>query len=158
MKEKVALEIFKTLYFLQVSTNGLVSFGRPYLSWWPIPFPFGYSKVPIIAPCWVDFDFRNNLPDSRVYYKSYDRSNNSLLQQAVFQEFDRRLQEFDRRIQFRAEWMIVITWKLAVPYFTFSGVRKQFSTYVAILPTGPYHWAIKKGATTRSIRPHQTNH
>ena len=115
-----------------------MSFDHPYLSWWPIPFPFGYSRVPVIAPYWVDFDFRNDFPDSRVYYKIYERSNGSLLQRAVFHEFDRRshqeINSAERRIRhessFSAKWMVVITWKLAIPYdwnyFPIFGVRKQF--------------------------------
>lgn len=116
---------------IYVSTNGLVSFGRPYLSWWPIPFPFGYSRVPVIAPFWADFDFRNIIPaTSRVYYNAYDRRSSSILHQAILEEFELRMPGSD----FMAEWMAVITWEDAVPYHWRYNYREQ-ANFQLILAT-----------------------
>lgn len=88
-----------------------MSFDQQYLSWWPIPFPYGRSRIPVIAPFWADFDYRNEMPGSRVFYQVYDRKKNSpLLRETAV------LDEFSVRANFRAEWMLVVTWKDAVPW------------------------------------------
>lgn len=44
------------LLWLQVSTNGLISFQSPYSSF--RVSHFSSSPIPLIAPLWADFDFR----------------------------------------------------------------------------------------------------
>ena len=101
------------MIILQISTNGLISFDQQYLSWWPIPFPYGRSRIPVLAPFWADFDYRNNLPFSSVCYRAYQRKGSpSPFEQAFLDEVDARLSD----PEFRVEWMLVVTWKDAVPY------------------------------------------
>lgn len=104
---------------LQVSTNGLVSFNQAYLSWRPIPFPFGRNRQPIIAPFWADFDFRSsfNTESNRVFYHVYERqsSNISSLERAVLDAFSARISD-EAGGDFRAEWLMVVTWSDAVLY------------------------------------------
>ena len=113
---------------LQISSNGLVSFGWPYLSWWPIPFPFGYSTIPVIAPYWTDFDYRvRGSPSSRIFYQVYTTATNSTssssrLKDAIFESLRNRISSSDtmavgRSLNFEAEWVAVITWNDAVPYY-----------------------------------------
>lgn len=48
---------------LQVSTNGLISFGRPFYLWHPRQFPSNdpaISSANILAPYWSDNDIRNS--------------------------------------------------------------------------------------------------
>ena len=52
------------LLTLQISTNGLVSFQSPFSSFNPSSFPI--TPVPVIAPLWADFDFRET---GTVYYR-----------------------------------------------------------------------------------------
>lgn len=90
-----------------------MSFGQQYLSWWPVPFPYGRSRIPVVAPFWADFDFRNEMPNSRVLYHVYERKrSSSLLETAVLDEFNTRLSNSS----FEAQWMLVVTWKDAVPW------------------------------------------
>ena len=100
---------------LQVSSNGLVSFNQQYLSWWPVPFPFGRSRIPVIAPFWADFDYRNNVQDSRIFYNAYDRSASSMLGRAIMEEFDERMGS-EGGSDFVADWMAVVTWNEAILY------------------------------------------
>ena len=92
-----------------------MSFNQQYLSWWPVPFPFGRSDIPVIAPFWADFDYRNNVQDSRIFYNAYDRSTSSMLSRAIMEEFDERMAS-EGRSDFVAEWMAVVTWNEATPY------------------------------------------
>ena len=48
----------------QISTNGIISFQSEFDSFNPVPFPS--SPVPLIAPLWADFDFRER---GRIYYR-----------------------------------------------------------------------------------------
>ena len=98
----------------QVSSNGLVSLDQEYSSWWPVPFPYGRSRVPVLAPLWMDFDFRGSLLTSRIYHNVYDMTDGeTLLERAVLDEFDDRLADSG----FQAMWLMVVTWRDATPYF-----------------------------------------
>ena len=101
---------------IQISSNGLVSFTRPYRAWWATPIPFGRYPTPIIAPYWSDIDFRNNLPDSGVYYRIYEVEANDRRTVNVLREFNTRLANY-AGINFDAEWLMVVTWKDATPYY-----------------------------------------
>ena len=59
----------------------------------------------------MDFDFRNPLPESRIYHNVYDSK--TLLGRAVLNQFNERLDGSD----FAAEWMMVVTWNQATPYY-----------------------------------------
>ena len=104
---------------IQISSNGLVSFTRPYRAWWATPIPFGRYSSPIIAPYWSDIDFRNSLPDSGVYYRIYEMGVNNRRTVYVLQEFQTRLAKYtgDESIEFDVEWLMVVTWKDATPYY-----------------------------------------
>ena len=84
----------------------------PYLSWWPVPFPYGRSRVPVIAPFWADFDFRNNVPTSTIYYNVYDRPSPNIFSRDIFRDFNARVDSNN----FEAEWLLVVTWTDAIPY------------------------------------------
>jgi len=116
--------------YLQISSNGLVSFGWPYLSWWPVPFPFGDSFIPVIAPYWADFDFRGtNISSSRIFYQifyqvytreSENNRSSPRVGDAVFDSFRQRLLSsstaaFNKIVDFEPEWIVVIiTWNEAL--------------------------------------------
>lgn len=105
---------------MQISSNGLVSFTRPYRSWWSVPIPFGRYLSPIIAPYWSDIDFRNGLPESGVYYRIYqNRLMNDRRTDLVIQEFRSRLTMYsdEQYMDFEPEWLLVVTWKDATPYY-----------------------------------------
>lgn len=102
-----------------MSSNGLVSFNSPYLSWWPIPFPYGRTFVPIIAPYWTDLDFRNrNFDSSKIYYQTYSNENVGNRAEIMLDMFTDRLRSYvDEDVDFVPEWMTVITWNEATPYY-----------------------------------------
>ena len=50
------------MYHLQVGTNGIISFGRPYYFWYPQRFPTRYPWIRdtyVAAPFWHDVDIRD---------------------------------------------------------------------------------------------------
>ena len=96
-----------------------MSFTHPYRAWWATPIPFGWYFTPIIAPYWSDIDFRNGLPDSGVYYRIYESGVNNRRTMYVLREFKNRLAMYtgDTSIEFDAEWLMVVTWKDATPYY-----------------------------------------
>ena len=102
----------------QLSTNGLATFSAPYLSWWAIPFPYGFRQVPVIAPYGADIDFRNSIPGSGLYHRVYTSSDGegSLRTMSLLNEFSRRLQQYST-VNFDPEWMAVVTWNLASTYY-----------------------------------------
>ena len=102
----------------QLSTNGLATFSAPYLSWWAIPFPYGFRQVPVIAPYWADIDFRNSIPGSGLYHRVYTSSDGegSLRTMSLLNEFSRRLQQYST-VNFDPGWMAVVTWNLASTYY-----------------------------------------
>ena len=105
---------------LQISSNGLLSFMRPFRAWWATPIPFGRYRDPIIAPYWSDIDFRNGLPNTGVYYRIYRNGDmNDRRTSLVLQEFSRRLATYtnEENIDFIAEWLMVVTWKDGTPYY-----------------------------------------
>lgn len=98
-------------FILQVSSNGIMTFHRSFpVSSTPTPFPYGNSRLPTIAPLWMDLDFRD--PSSRVYHRMYDDSGSPSLGEAVLNKFNRRLPGST----FRAEWIAVFTWSGVLPY------------------------------------------
>ena len=121
-----AMFVYTSLFFnlcmtfnLQVSSNGLITLGQPFYPWWPIPFPYGMSRTAVIAPYWTDFDFRNNLINSGVYYHFYDvrRVPYQRRTRKVMDEFVRQLNNYSRSINdFEPRWLLVVTWKYASPY------------------------------------------
>lgn len=106
----------------QISTNGLVSFNLPYTSWYPVQFPYGRRQIPIIAPYWTDFDFRNNLgSESAVFYQTYTRGSDGA-SDSLLETFAQRLSEHTTNSQgvatgFDPDWMLVVTWYQATPYY-----------------------------------------
>ena len=86
-----------------------MTFNRQQLiSWAPIPFPYGRSRLPAIAPLWINFDFRN--PMSEFFYNAYENDGSPSLGKAILNKFNRRVPGF------QARWVAVITWIDAVPY------------------------------------------
>ncbi|KAI8499609.1 hypothetical protein Bbelb_226600, partial [Branchiostoma belcheri] len=55
-----------------IGVNGLVSFGRRYGSYIPVPFRTGSGNTrPVIAPFWADHDLRRRDGQSNVFYQEY---------------------------------------------------------------------------------------
>ncbi|XP_078670160.1 uncharacterized protein LOC144910683 isoform X25 [Branchiostoma floridae x Branchiostoma belcheri] len=55
-----------------IGVNGLISFGRRYGSYIPVPFRTGSGNTrPVIAPFWADHDLRRRDGQSNVFYQEY---------------------------------------------------------------------------------------
>ena len=120
---------------LQVSTNGILSFGSNFTRFNPVPFPF--TSPPLIAPFWADFDLRRG---GDVYYRQ--TAQRDILEQIAF--FGSRAGGF----QFQPTLAFIVTWD-GVPAFNrrFQGLT---NTFQAILATdGTYSFV---GVVYRNIQ------
>ena len=106
-------------FFLQLSTNGLVSFGVPFRQYWPVTFPYGQGTAPVLAPYWTDLDFRNDLDGSGLFYHVYDTTSDTKRDEAFLQEFYDRLSRYsdDTSSDFNPYWLMIVTWYQATPYY-----------------------------------------
>jgi len=72
-----------------------------------------------VAPLWADYDFRNDIPTSKVYYNTYERRDGlSFLDQEILDQFNVKLGSsgLAGSGNFQPAWMAVITWNDAVPF------------------------------------------
>ena len=53
-------------FFIQVSTNGVLSFRTPFLDFSPVPFPLQFRNDSLIAPFWDDSDSSSG---GQVFYR-----------------------------------------------------------------------------------------
>ena len=92
---------------MQVSTNGLVSFGSPYTAYSSRTFPITQR---VIAPYWNDQDFRSK---GSIRYFSVTPTHPTLASTlANASMFIRSVNDVD----FEASWMFVVRWIDACPY------------------------------------------
>ena len=98
-------KLFCVRVTLQVGTNGIVSFGKPFYFWWPHYFPgyFWVRQRSVVAPFWADVDIRK---DGMVWYRVYTDENDIVLKMA-----SRDVQMFVKDFEtFEARWVLVATW------------------------------------------------
>ena len=116
LKEERSLYVRKNVSFvyshmneshLQISTNGFISFESP-----PSRLrisSFSVSPVPVIAPLWADFDFREA---GFVYYRV---SQDEMLLNQVARKISSRNSEFS---DYRPTLCVVVTWSQALLFST----------------------------------------
>ena len=113
--------------YLQVSTNGILSFGSSFTQFQPLPFPF--TSPPLIAPFWADFDLQKG---GSVYYRQTAQPD--ILQQIEFAV------SRASGLQFRPTLAFIATWD-AVPAFD-GRFRGLINTFQVVLATdGTYSFA-----------------
>lgn len=103
----MCVRIVNDLAYPQVSSNGLISFGRPVTDDSPQPFPTDSADIFwsfIAAPFWSDV---NLLENSSVYWeiRGTDDSNIAL------SEVSDLIRSQYIELQFTATWMLVATWQ-----------------------------------------------
>ena len=93
----------------KVTTNGLISFGSAYTSWFNQVFPgsFFISSRYLVAPFWDDVDTRFGSGEI-----SYEIHTDGYYLEAV-NEFLKR----NRPSNFEGTWMMVAYWNEVHPYF-----------------------------------------
>ena len=84
--------------FLQISTNGLFSFGRPFQFHTPHLFP-GTNNI--VAPFWADSDITNSA--GQIMYEVHDTFTDALFWVSTFISQQ-------QQTNFSASWMLVAKW------------------------------------------------
>ncbi len=115
--------IFNYCYCLQVSLNGLVSFGRSVSTSSPKAFPWIH---PILAVFWTDLKVYD---DGTVTYRSLLRNPGT---EDVYAHADEVVrQAFGNQLNFSSSWMLMATWNKVSHY----GYRTSANTFQAVLMT-----------------------
>ncbi len=96
------------LCFLQVNTNGLLSFGNAVTMWNISAFPI--DGTPLVAPFWADVDARRN--GGRVYYRVVTDQSSPIVTKATKDVKD----IFVDQPTFQANFVFIATW-YRVTYF-----------------------------------------
>jgi len=104
------------MYISQVSTNGLISFGRPFHLWHPHKFPSNdpvISSANILAPYWSNNDIRNSGKISYGFFQYGDSTEgNSYLGLASL--YIRLF--YPNTSQFEGNFMIIADWNQVHPF------------------------------------------
>ena len=97
-----------------MSTNGVISFRSELMdSFNPVPFPS--SSVPLIAPFWTDFDFRDV---GSIYYRVTQ-------DQKALTKFSKIVSEKNPNISYHPTLCVIMTWSSATLYL--NSYRKTVS-------------------------------
>ncbi|CAH1789481.1 unnamed protein product, partial [Owenia fusiformis] len=135
---------------IYVSSNGLISFGRPYLNYWARKFPLGRRNLAILASFWGDHDTRESLSPSGVYYQSYTREDTlNEKGQLLLEAASKEVMRYTNVADFEATWMMKVTWKDVFPY-----------PYYCYNPKAEYHsWCgYLNGNNANNTEPQTVNH
>lgn len=100
-------------FILQLSSNGLLSLTRPYPNWQAIPFPYGQSLIPILAPYWTDLDLRTANNEAALYHNVYT-SDDGLRAQNILKVASDRVKDL-QGVSFKGHWGLVSTWSTVSP-------------------------------------------
>ena len=103
--------------FCQVSTNGLLSFDRPFASISPSFFPAS-TQTSVVAPFWADFDTRKG---GEIFYHVYTDPSSSYLQRATRDVRNATATEPSEASDFTATWVLVATWHRVATYASRTG-------------------------------------
>ena len=100
------MSVLSYINYIQISSNGLISFGGSFTNYYPTKFP---KTVPVIAPYWDDIDMRNK---GSVVYNIFSDLNGS--------EVLRNISTFINSIyhtpaKFEAISAVVIFWEEVCP-------------------------------------------
>ena len=91
---------------LQFSTNGLITFERPYIDWTPSPF----TSFPLLAVYWTDlYPLGSN--GAYVFYQTNDPS--------ALSKATTDVRNFAGIPNFEAKWVLVVTW-WETPFYHFT--------------------------------------
>ena len=92
---------------MQISSNGLISFGSRFTSFVPQSFPIPSN---VIAPYWDDIDLRNK---GVVRYATVTQSHSTL---SCLLDQTNNLIENQEKVEFNATWLLVARWIDVCPY------------------------------------------
>ena len=95
--------------FLQVGSNGVISFQEGFSHHQPVLFPSGVSFAFLLAPFWSDIDLTTN---GSIRYQIHDQLNSALLLQV--NDFISNYTDSS----FTGTWMLVVEWTEVVEHET----------------------------------------
>ena len=103
------------MFYLQVGTNGIVSFGEEFAHFDASPFPTTllesyYSHV--AAPFWSDVDARLN---GSIWYEVHDAEENNPISNEVLSSVSTFIRT-EEGVEFEGNLMIVATWDQVHPW------------------------------------------
>ena len=91
---------------IQISSNGLISFGQSYTSYTPQTFPISYK---VIAPYWIDIDLTQQ---GQINYIFVTTQNDPIGSIALVNNF----LASNISVSFSADWILVAQWMNVCPY------------------------------------------
>jgi len=94
--------------YIQVSTNGLISFGRSFKSHSPHLFPETDFYNYLVAPFWSDNDITNGVGE--VSYQTYNNSQSEAL------TYVSTYIKQQHQVNFSGTWMLIAEWKNVPQY------------------------------------------
>ena len=94
------------LIFVQVSSNGLISFGASYREWVPEPFPL--SSAIVVAPFWDDIQLTET---GVAQYNIITSANGSTIIDQV-----ESFLKTNQSVELDLDWVIVAKWVNVCPY------------------------------------------
>ena len=98
---------------MQVSTNGVISFQSEFTDFAVSSFPT--SSIPLIAPLWADFDFRDR--EGNVFYRVAE-------DEATLERAREMLLEVNEDIgEFSPTFCVIVTWSEAMFFDIFSTIN-----------------------------------
>ncbi len=96
--------------YIQVITNGLLSFGRIYLNYIPSRFPLGSDDNFLVAPFWADVDIQSYGIGS-IAYEVHNHTSASSFLDGVSKFISN-----ETGTQFTGRWMLLAEWN-DVPHY-----------------------------------------
>ena len=106
-------------FLLQVSTNGVISFGIPFTRAGPQNFPL--PRPPLVAPFYHDI---NLVRGGTIYYRQ--TTDDDLLETVR-----RRIMELSDLRDFKPSLLFIVTWQQVAPFFLFLSGENTFQAILA---------------------------
>ena len=100
------------MHFIQVETNGMISFSEPIYRSSTEPFPDGAPGVYVVAPYWDDVDIRLT---GNISYEVHSRSTNNPRSDQLLDDVSGFVENSTGQ-SFQGSWMLVAEWKEVHPW------------------------------------------
>ena len=109
---------------LQISSNGLISFGVQFTAFRPQTFPI---SVNVVAPYWDDIDLRTK---GVVRYAVVDDSHPTL---SCLLELTNDLIREEENVEFKASWLLVARWIDVCPFGDSNCIEVNIATMICLI-------------------------
>ena len=106
-------------FLLQVSTNGVISFGIPFTRAGPLIFPL--PRPPLVAPFYHDI---NLVRGGTIYYRQ-------TTDDGLLETVRRRIMELSDLRDFKPSLLFIVTWQQVAPFVLFLSGENTFQAILA---------------------------